>query len=607
MRAARQELSDKAPLDLERKRDLASSLDALADIQLRTGDTKGASESAATALKLRDELAARFPPDRSDVRRELADAHTRLGEVSFDRAPMTTAAKEYGDGVAVLDGVVARADRALLRGRLAQVQIRTGDIEAALANAKLGKEECEQLEKTDPKSAKAQRDLALARSRYGEALLANGFAKDGLAEYEAGRELLQSLQTLDAESAAAKLELARGWEFTGDGRLALKDPQGAVDAFAKSVELRTDAEMKDKGSASVKRDLAVGLYKQADAYCAAGKPAPANELASKATKLLTGLAAANPGSGQAQRDIGLAYAKWGQVLAGDGRATGAVIVWQSSLDRFQKLADVDAGNVQAKEEEAAAWERLAGFHASLGSSDQALVSARRAVESWAALGQCADARTKAGQRRLALAMIRCGDINADVRQLTAASDWYTKALKEVEAMKADPLLGPVNDLANEKLTFLDAVKTGLSNPRNLRAQQYAAVRVAALRTVAALEVRADRVVNAALAADELAKVATTAADLFAAARTFAGCTAANRGTDSAKDDYAKSASELKRAVAAGFRDAAALTTPEWDAVRTRAAELDAVQKDLVARRAANNRSRRNRASLFPRPRVCRAA
>ncbi len=593
--SAHKELSDAAPNDLERKRDLAASLDAVAGVQLRTGDTNGAELHARECLKLRLELAPKFPPDRANVKRELADAHTRLGEVHFDRALLTAAAKDYLAGLKVLDDLVAidpqnagaRADRALLLGRLGHVQLRTGDIEAALANTKTNKEQCEQLLKIDPKSAKAERDLALAREQYGEALLANGYTQDGLKEYEETLKQLQSLQTLDNGSAAAKLELARGWERIGDGKIALKDPNGAVSAFAESVKIREAAERADTGSASVKRDLAVGKYKQADAYCAGGKPSLANELASAAAKLLTTLGAANPGSGQAQRDIALAYGKWGQILAGDGRSTGALIVWQSSLDRFQKLADVDRENVQAKEEEAAAWERLAGFHATAGNNDQALSSARNAVALWTALNNRDDARTKAGQRRLALAMVRCGDINADIRQLTAASDWYTKALKEVEAMKVDPLLGPVNDIANEKLIFLAAVRAGLSNPRNLADKSYDKVRIAALRTVATLEVRADHAVDAASAADELAKVATTADDLFAVARTFAGCATATRGTDEAKNSYAKSAVDaLKKAIASGFRDEPALTGPAWDAVRNRAPALNEVQTELAKLRAA---------------------
>ena len=51
-----------------------------------------------------------------EARRELAGAHARLGEVHFDRALLSAAAKDYRAGVAVLDAVGASA-RAAVEGR----------------------------------------------------------------------------------------------------------------------------------------------------------------------------------------------------------------------------------------------------------------------------------------------------------------------------------------------------------------------------------------------------------------------------------------------------------------------------------------------------------
>ena len=107
------------------------------------------------------------------------------------------------------------------------------------------------------------------------------------------------------------------------------------------------------------------------------------------------------------------------------------------------------------------------------------------------------------------------------------------------------------------------------------------MRVAALRTVAVIELRADHPVTAAAAAAHLAKIAADPADVFAAARSFAGCAAAARGTEGAKDSYAADAvAQLRRAIATGFRDVDALTAPEWDAVRKRAKDFAKAQAEL---------------------------
>ena len=559
--------------DAERRRDLAASLDALAGIQLRTGNTDGAEKSATESLAIRAAVAKDLA-GQPDAQRELAAAHARLGDIHSDRGLMAAARKEYQAGIELLEALVkgdpqnaaARAELADLYGRLGHVRIRTGDTVAAVLATGKSKTLCQELLDTDRNSAKAQRDLALAHERYGEALLDGGDKGEALKEYDAARALRQKLQKLDAGSAAAKLELARAWARTGDGRLALKDPT-AADAFAESVKWLE--EVGDKESASVKRDLAGALYKLADAHTAAKKPALAAPLAAKATKLLVDLAAANPDSGQARRDVATAYGNWGRALAGDGRPTVALVVWQGSLGRFKKLAEEDKTNVQAKEEEATACERLARFHASTGNGEAALANARRAVAVWEEIGAAIGPDTPAGARRLALARVQCGDICADVYRLfPRAAEFYKQALEALDALgdrKADRLIAPVYALAVEKLLFIEAVKAGLKNTQNLADRRFDAVRLDALRTVARLELQVNHFVNAATAAEELTKGATAPDDLFAAARVFAGCTA--RGAEPAKGTSAKSAvGALKRAVDADFRDADALTAPEWEVV-----------------------------------------
>ncbi|MDY3562527.1 protein kinase [Gemmata sp. JC673] len=572
----------------DRERAWGDSLDALAQLQLRTGKTADARASAEDALRVRESVHRDFPL-HPDVRRELAAGHARLGEVLFDRALMTDAEKKYLNAVGVLrklvaddqDNAGARADLAAVYGRLGQVQIRTGDLSAAVENTRSARAECEQLLKMDPKSAKAQRDLAQACERHGDALLASARARrgagtdlvtKGLGEYQAGLALLRNLKTLDAESAATGTELARSLERVGDGRLALKNPLGALEALKESEALRRTAATGDPDSASAKRDLAVVLYKQADACCAAGKPATANTLSSEATRLLVDLARANGASGGTTRDLAVAYGKWGQVLAGAGRPTGALLVWQNSLSRFQALARLDPGNKQAKEEQAEAWERLAGFYTSVGNSDRALAAARSALKLWDEVWDKPAERTKAGRLRLALARVRVGDLYTEVRQFDQADRSYADALKDVDQMKGDPLLGPVVDLANDKLLFLAAVRSGINNPRNLKQKQFDGVRNEALRVIAKIELRAGRAADAASVADLLAEDAKSAEDWFAVAATYAGCTAlTDSGTESARNFSAKCAvSSLRAAVRAGFRNADALTTPEWDAVRARA-------------------------------------
>lgn len=577
--AARRTLFEAAPTDLERKRDLATSLDALAGLQLQTGNTKGAVTNAQRSLTVRQELAKQLP-GRTDVTRELADAYARLGEVHLERAQMMKAKEAYEEGLKVLKDLVeqdeqsvnAKADLAAMYGRLGQVQLRTGDIEEALANTKEGMELAVNLQQTDRDSAKAKRDLAMAFAQYGDALLAMGYTDDGIKQYEESQKILQPLFDADKASARAELDLARTLERLGDGRMAKNDMTTAEVVYRESVRLRKEVKEKDAGSTSAKRELAIGQYKLANAFCGQGKPGNAEAHATEATNAFIEISALDPESVQTQRDIALGYAKWGQILFAGGYSTSALLVWQRSLDKCEKLAKVDANNVQAKEDEAAAWERLANFYASLGHRERALAASRRAVDLWQAIQKGTDVRTKAGRQRLALAMLRFGDLNTESRELSTARDWYKKAVQEVEGDAKDPLLGPVLALAKKQLKFLDAVEIGLVNPVEvLKGPEE--LRIPALRTVAFLELRAEHPITADAVARHLAKVVEKPGDKFTVASIFAGCAATPRLKNSDRKEYAIDAVKyFKIAVDAGFFDINALNAPEWEVVRQHAPE-----------------------------------
>lgn len=583
----RQRLFDAAPNDPERKRDLAASLDLLADLQQRTGSTTEALGNAESALRLRKELAKQLP-DRTDVTRELAAAYARLGEVQSERGYVTDAKKTYQEGVDKLkelvaqdeESVNAKAELAAMYGRLGQVQLRTGDLKDAIKNAELGKDIAKKLHEIDPVSATARRGYAMSLEHYGDALLAMGNIDKGITQYEAAKELFGPLWESDKDSARAKLDLARGLERMGDGLLAKNKPAGAVVPYEKSVEIREEVAKRDTDSTSAKRDLAIALYKLAYSHIGAGQMGLADKYATRATDLFIALVAKDQESAQAQRDIAICYAKWGEVLATSGHITGALIVWQSSLNRCEKLATLDKGNVQAKEDEAIAYERLATFYAVLGHTRRALDAADDAVKLWRSIAKNGG-DTKAARRRLALAMLRCGNIHAELRQLKEARTLYKQAADETEGFASDPLLGPVGKLVADQQVYVNAIEAGLRNPTEVLTFPKS-VQAEALRTVAMIELRDKRPTVASAVATQLVKVAKTSADKFALARIYAGCAASKHLIKHTREEYAADAVKyLQLAIDADFRDIELLDLPDWDDVRELAPEFAKVHAALV--------------------------
>src|SRR5262249_15381440 len=176
------------------------------------------------------------------------------------------------------------------------------------------------------------------------------------------------------------------------------------------------------------------------------------------------------------------------------------------------LAQVDNANVQAREDLAAAADRLASFYAALGQTDRALASARTAVTLWTTIGDGSE-KTKAGRRRIALARLRCGDINVEVRKFNEAREWYKKAAEGVKTTNepSDPLLEQVAKRVSEQQEYLDAVESVLANPNNAK-DMPERIRVAVLKTAANLELRADHPTNAGALGIQLSRIATAPAD-----------------------------------------------------------------------------------------------
>jgi hypothetical protein len=179
-------------------------------------------------------------------------------------------------------------------------------------------------------------------------------------------------------------------------------------------------------------------------------------------------------------------------------------------------------------------------------------------------------------------MLRVGDINTEIGDFLKAAEWYDKAAREAKAEPNDLLLAPVAKLVADQQAYLKAVEAGMSDVQKVAAYPEHVQR-AALQTIARLGLRADDTTTAYVAAVRLKKLAETGPDKFALARVLAGCAAARPGNAKVKGEYADEAvTHLKAAIAAGFRNAGALSDPEWDAVKERAKEkFEAAQAELA--------------------------
>jgi len=589
----RRDLAKETPSDLQAQRSLAESLGRYAEVLLRSGRTPTGSENdpraiAIEALKIRQVVYQKLAT-KPDVRRELANAHGRLGDVYFDRGNFPGAHKEYEAGLHVLKALVvddprsaaAKSDLAETYSRVAAVHLKTGNLDLALRDAITANDLCKKLDDDDHDSTWTTRDLAESYEQLGDVLLVRGKATEALAAYIASAAKLVQLANSDIESAQARRELARALEKVGEAQLATGNIAAAVSALTDSVDRHEGVLDVDHDSARAKRELAASLGSLSGAHRLASNHIPARATVTREVTLLRQVVDTDGGNIPARRELATATGKWGDVLAEGGRPTAALMAVSKSLDQFRALSEADKDNTHIRAEAATAWERLAGLYAAQGQTEPAMNAANSALALRTDLAKRAG-ETRASKRELAAAMIRFADTYAAVRQFDLARKWYKSGRELVAPDPNDPATDAVARRADSQLALLTAVEAIIKDPLN-EVTIAPELRVPAMRAGLEWLLKGNQAITAGAIASQLAAAASTSDDRYAAARSLARCAVSTSITEPAQLRFADEAVQvLAQAVKDGFRAAELLTAPEWDSCRN----LPAFQKVLADIKAA---------------------
>ncbi len=584
----RRKIAAEVKTDLAAQRRLADSLDQYAEILHRAGRSSAAGEIAREGLAVLVQVNEKLSPQPNlNAQRELAEAHSRLGEILLDRGDLSGSRKEFEEArdllvkLRVVDprSAGAKAALAVCHGWLAAVALRVGELANALKEATTSNQLCKEVDADDPDSTRTTRDLAASYERLGDVLLAQGRSATALAAYLDSEKLLAPIERKDPDSVLAKLALAHARERSGEGQLATGNAAAAVVSLNESVALREKVWAVDPGSARAIRELALGLGWLADAYRAARQRVLARDTVAREVTLLRQLVDSDAKNSPARRDLAMAMGKWGEVLAEDGKPTVALIAFVQSLDQLQTLASADKSDARAQADLAAGWEKLAEMRSRLGQSETARSAAHNALTIRKELAQAAG-DTKASRRELAVATIRFADTYISTGQFGLARKWYESARQLVPLDPADAQTVAIAQLANDKLAMLDAIDAVMKDPGHGLDGIPVPLRIPALKTATDTLLKGNKTVAAAAIAWQLATTAITPEDRYKAAQSLALCTQANNITASVREGCADDAVKaLELAVAAGFRDVESLKDPEWDICR-RLPEFQKVLKSM---------------------------
>jgi non-specific serine/threonine protein kinase/serine/threonine-protein kinase len=379
---------------------------ALLDIHDSIRDLPGATPArqllVTKGLEYLDKL-SRDAGDRADLRRELAGAYLKIGDVQGrpfnpNLGDTAGALASYRKAVSTYDALGAatsgdpalRREMALACQRLSEILSATGDTKEALVQAKRSLELLQQPSDAAPAdggpvAAQLGRELAASYSRVGDLLSATG---DTAGALEHRRRALAVMETV-AAIAPDDLDTIRqmgiahsklGNQLGNPNYPNVGDTTGALEHLERAAAVFAAAVQTHPANATFRRNLAIARSNISDVLSAVKRPADALARQREALAAFEALAAADPANAAAKNDVAISVSKIAEMLDNSGRSAEAVREFQRALDVHVGLAAADPSNESMQLELATDYNRLATAQAKIGARQAALANHTRAVE-----------------------------------------------------------------------------------------------------------------------------------------------------------------------------------------------------------------------------------
>jgi eukaryotic-like serine/threonine-protein kinase len=396
-RAARRE-RERAEQRFNDVRKLANSLlfelhDSIRDLP---GATPARKLMVTRALEYLDKLATEAG-DRADLKRELAGAYLKVGDVQgrpFNpNLGDTAGALASYQKATVLYEALNTTDAAspALRRELGAAYLRMSDILSsngktsdALAYANKGLVLAKSIGSDGSASPDARRELAASYSRVGDMLSATGDTNAALEHRRTALAIMEALSAADPKNVSNIRQLAIAYQKLGNqlgnpNYPNIGDTSGALRQLERSAAVLRQATIDYPENAMFRRNLSVAESNLADVLFAMNRTDEA--LAKQRQALATGLAlsAADSTNVTARNDIAISRSKIGEMLDASGRSREAVPEFEEALEIHLNLSASDPTNDSFKLEIASDYNRLATVQAKLGDRVPALANHGRAV------------------------------------------------------------------------------------------------------------------------------------------------------------------------------------------------------------------------------------
>ena len=462
--------------------------DAIRDLP---GSTPARQMLVSRGLEYLDKL-ARDAGDRPDLKRELAGAYVKVGDVQGrpfnpNLGDTTGAEESYRKAAAVFEslGAASSPDPSLRRElataylRLSEMAGSTGNTQEALSLARKALAlQKDAAELAAPESAAIpadlQREIVAGHTRVGDLLTATGDTNTAIEQRRLAVALMERVAATAPHDHDNIRQLGVAYFKLGNSLgnpnyPNVGDTSGALEQLERSYDVFRKATASYPSNGLFRRNLAIAGSAVSDVLLALGRRDEALAKQRDVLAATEALAAADPANVTAKNDVAISLSKIGEILHESGRSADAIREFQRALAIHQSLAAADPANHTLKLEVAGDHNRVATAQAKTGAREASLANHTRAVGMTRelrdanpgnveltmglalALGGRADAHAEFARTRPARAT-RAAD-------LAAAERDYAEAVELLETLQRSGALGgtDVSTLENNR-TQLEQVR-----------------------------------------------------------------------------------------------------------------------------------------------------
>lgn len=372
-----------------------AALEVLGLLNETTGNV-AAARDAYEALRHWAERRAATDADPS-IRRDLAKAHTRLGDTLVAMGDLDAAAGAYGEARTIL-----------------------ADLTAA------------------PSGERWLRDLAIAHDGIGGVRFSQGDVHGAVEAFAESLAVKRRLVEAAPGDAEALRDLTVTYDDIGNAARVLGDLDGATEAFAASLAIREDLLAAAPDAPGRQRDVSVSRDNMGDVLRDAGDRDAALASYSAALEIVRAMAERDPNDTQLMRDISVSTNKVGNVLRDAGDLDAAGKAFTDSLAVVRALAARDPANADWQRDLSVTLEKVADIERQKGSPERALAGFEESLVIVRRLA-ASDPGNADWQRDLSITLAEIGNLRLDLKDRAAAREALEECLAIREALAArDP-------------------------------------------------------------------------------------------------------------------------------------------------------------------------